>query len=74
MVILDHLYSCRFGTFLYNCENARDINVSLTHTHTHTHGLDDSLNSALLSEQVAFLNRANQCLPDNNGMGAFLPV
>ncbi|XP_012673267.2 myotubularin isoform X1 [Clupea harengus] len=26
MVILDHLYSCRFGTFLYNCENARDIN------------------------------------------------
>ncbi|XP_026173215.1 myotubularin isoform X2 [Mastacembelus armatus] len=22
--ILDHLYSCRFGTFLYNCESVRD--------------------------------------------------
>ncbi|KAJ0055770.1 hypothetical protein NL108_011384, partial [Boleophthalmus pectinirostris] len=26
LTILDHLYSCRFGTFLYNCENARDQN------------------------------------------------
>uniref|UniRef100_A0A665ULC9 Myotubularin n=1 Tax=Echeneis naucrates TaxID=173247 RepID=A0A665ULC9_ECHNA len=24
LMILDHLYSCRFGTFLYNCESARD--------------------------------------------------
>ncbi|XP_016077440.1 PREDICTED: myotubularin isoform X1 [Miniopterus natalensis] len=24
MTILDHLYSCRFGTFLYNCESARE--------------------------------------------------
>lgn len=24
LTILDHLYSCRFGTFLYNCESARD--------------------------------------------------
>lgn len=26
---MDHLYSCRFGTFLYNCESARDQHVSL---------------------------------------------
>uniref|UniRef100_A0A671NLU1 Myotubularin n=1 Tax=Sinocyclocheilus anshuiensis TaxID=1608454 RepID=A0A671NLU1_9TELE len=26
VVILDHLYSCRFGTFLYNCESARESN------------------------------------------------
>nr|XP_030702809.1 myotubularin isoform X4 [Globicephala melas] len=24
IIILDHLYSCRFGTFLYNCESARE--------------------------------------------------
>ncbi|XP_054914641.1 myotubularin isoform X1 [Poeciliopsis prolifica] len=24
LTILDHLYSCRFGTFLYNCESIRD--------------------------------------------------
>ncbi|GLD71120.1 myotubularin-like isoform X1, partial [Lates japonicus] len=24
LTVLDHLYSCRFGTFLYNCESARD--------------------------------------------------
>uniref|UniRef100_A0AAQ5WZ65 Myotubularin n=1 Tax=Amphiprion ocellaris TaxID=80972 RepID=A0AAQ5WZ65_AMPOC len=24
LTILDHLYSCRFGTFLYNCESARE--------------------------------------------------
>uniref|UniRef100_A0A8C6LZE9 Myotubularin n=1 Tax=Nothobranchius furzeri TaxID=105023 RepID=A0A8C6LZE9_NOTFU len=24
LTILDHLYSCRFGTFLFNCESARD--------------------------------------------------
>ncbi|CAL1590753.1 unnamed protein product [Knipowitschia caucasica] len=24
LTILDNLYSCRFGTFLYNCEHARD--------------------------------------------------
>ncbi|XP_025061139.1 myotubularin isoform X4 [Alligator sinensis] len=24
ITILDHLYSCRFGTFLYSCESARD--------------------------------------------------
>ncbi|XP_056156352.1 myotubularin [Lampris incognitus] len=24
VIVLDHLYSCRFGTFLYNCESARD--------------------------------------------------
>ncbi len=29
LTILDHLYSCRFGTFLYNCESARDQNVRL---------------------------------------------
>uniref|UniRef100_A0A672ZNT4 Myotubularin n=1 Tax=Sphaeramia orbicularis TaxID=375764 RepID=A0A672ZNT4_9TELE len=27
LTILDHLYSCRFGTFLYNCESARDQHV-----------------------------------------------
>uniref|UniRef100_A0AAY5KL65 Myotubularin n=1 Tax=Esox lucius TaxID=8010 RepID=A0AAY5KL65_ESOLU len=27
VTILDHLFSCRFGTFLYNCESARDTNV-----------------------------------------------
>ncbi|XP_018607730.2 myotubularin-like isoform X1 [Scleropages formosus] len=26
VAVLDHLYSCRFGTFLYNCESARDAN------------------------------------------------
>lgn len=26
---MDHLYSCRFGTFLYNCESARDQHVRL---------------------------------------------
>ncbi|XP_064205433.1 myotubularin-like [Anguilla rostrata] len=26
MTVLDHLYSCRFGTFLYNCESAREAN------------------------------------------------
>uniref|UniRef100_A0A672QXD7 Myotubularin n=1 Tax=Sinocyclocheilus grahami TaxID=75366 RepID=A0A672QXD7_SINGR len=26
VVILDHLYSCRFGSFLYNCESARESN------------------------------------------------
>ncbi|XP_044039472.1 myotubularin isoform X5 [Siniperca chuatsi] len=26
LTILDHLYSSRFGTFLYNCESARDQN------------------------------------------------
>lgn len=29
LTILDHLYSCRFGTFLYNCESARDQHVRL---------------------------------------------
>ncbi|XP_074247963.1 myotubularin isoform X1 [Saimiri boliviensis] len=24
IIILDHLYSCRFGTFLFNCESARE--------------------------------------------------
>uniref|UniRef100_A0AAX7U046 Myotubularin n=1 Tax=Astatotilapia calliptera TaxID=8154 RepID=A0AAX7U046_ASTCA len=27
LTILDHLYSCRFGTFLYNCESVRDQHV-----------------------------------------------
>uniref|UniRef100_A0AAQ5Z283 Myotubularin n=1 Tax=Amphiprion ocellaris TaxID=80972 RepID=A0AAQ5Z283_AMPOC len=27
LTILDHLYSCRFGTFLYNCESAREQHV-----------------------------------------------
>uniref|UniRef100_A0A6Q2Z3U1 Myotubularin n=1 Tax=Esox lucius TaxID=8010 RepID=A0A6Q2Z3U1_ESOLU len=27
VTILDHLFSCRFGTFLYNCESARDTNT-----------------------------------------------
>ncbi len=37
MVILDHLYSCRFGTFLYNCESARESNVrNNKQTHTYT--------------------------------------
>ncbi|CDQ86668.1 unnamed protein product [Oncorhynchus mykiss] len=26
VTILDHLFSCRFGTFLFNCERARDTN------------------------------------------------
>ncbi|KAJ8348519.1 hypothetical protein SKAU_G00271080 [Synaphobranchus kaupii] len=30
--VLDHLYSCRFGTFLYNCESARDANKVKLHT------------------------------------------
>uniref|UniRef100_A0AAR2LZQ5 Myotubularin n=1 Tax=Pygocentrus nattereri TaxID=42514 RepID=A0AAR2LZQ5_PYGNA len=30
IVVLDHLYSCRFGTFLYNCESIRDSHVSIT--------------------------------------------
>lgn len=30
LTILDHLYSCRFGTFLYNCESARDQHVRTT--------------------------------------------
>ncbi|RVE60244.1 hypothetical protein OJAV_G00179020 [Oryzias javanicus] len=32
LTILDHLYSCRFGTFLYNCESARDVNEVRTKT------------------------------------------
>uniref|UniRef100_A0A8C7ZLG9 Myotubularin 1 n=1 Tax=Oryzias sinensis TaxID=183150 RepID=A0A8C7ZLG9_9TELE len=32
LTILDHLYSCRFGTFLYNCESARDQNEVRTKT------------------------------------------
>lgn len=28
LTMLDQLYSCRFGTFLYNCESARDHHVS----------------------------------------------
>ncbi|XP_061620621.1 myotubularin isoform X7 [Phyllopteryx taeniolatus] len=27
LTILEHLYSCRFGTFLYNCESAREQNA-----------------------------------------------
>lgn len=33
LTILDHLYSCRFGTFLYNCESARDQHVGLHMMH-----------------------------------------
>ncbi|KAK7910300.1 hypothetical protein WMY93_014984 [Mugilogobius chulae] len=32
LTILDHLYSCRFGTFLYNCESARDQHEVRTKT------------------------------------------
>ncbi|XP_051564508.1 myotubularin isoform X4 [Myxocyprinus asiaticus] len=32
VVILDHLFSCRFGTFLYNCESARESNNVRTKT------------------------------------------
>ncbi|XP_036380102.1 myotubularin-like isoform X1 [Megalops cyprinoides] len=32
LTVLDHLYSCRFGTFLYNCESARDANEVKTKT------------------------------------------
>ncbi|KAI4892369.1 hypothetical protein NFI96_023305 [Prochilodus magdalenae] len=32
ITVLDHLYSCRFGTFLYNCENVRDVNNVRTKT------------------------------------------
>ena len=32
LTILDHLYSCCFGTFLYNCESARDQHVRLEHS------------------------------------------
>ncbi|KAG9338928.1 hypothetical protein JZ751_024318 [Albula glossodonta] len=35
MTVLDHLFSCRFGTFLYNCESIRDANVSLPPPHSH---------------------------------------
>uniref|UniRef100_A0A8C1G1Y7 Myotubularin n=1 Tax=Cyprinus carpio TaxID=7962 RepID=A0A8C1G1Y7_CYPCA len=44
VVILDHLYSCRFGTFLYNCESARESNVR-NNKHTHTVSLWSSVNS-----------------------------
>ncbi|XP_017565430.1 myotubularin [Pygocentrus nattereri] len=32
IVVLDHLYSCRFGTFLYNCESIRDSHNVRTKT------------------------------------------
>lgn len=32
LTILDHLYSCRFGTFLYNCESVRDQHEVRTKT------------------------------------------
>ncbi|XP_051506911.1 myotubularin-like isoform X3 [Myxocyprinus asiaticus] len=38
VVILDHLFSCRFGTFLYNCESARESNQKKeSHTHLFWH-------------------------------------
>ncbi|XP_041926782.1 myotubularin isoform X1 [Alosa sapidissima] len=48
MVILDHLYSCRFGTFLYNCENVRDNNLLRTKT--------VSLWSLVNSDTSSFIN------------------
>ncbi|XP_018588947.1 myotubularin-like isoform X1 [Scleropages formosus] len=32
VAVLDHLYSCRFGTFLYNCDSARNTNDVRTKT------------------------------------------
>lgn len=40
LTILDHLYSCRFGTFLYNCESARDQHVRPKLQHIHKHLTD----------------------------------
>ncbi|XP_006632800.1 myotubularin isoform X1 [Lepisosteus oculatus] len=48
ITILDHLYSCRFGTFLYNCESARDANEVKTKT--------VSLWSMINSDKSKYLN------------------
>jgi len=32
IAILDHMYSCRFGTFLFNCEKERKFNLKEAHT------------------------------------------
>ncbi|MGH0136053.1 UNVERIFIED_CONTAM: hypothetical protein FKN15_030993 [Acipenser sinensis] len=43
MTILDNLYSCRFGTFLYNCESVR---VNMTTSHPVTRGVQRGITSA----------------------------
>uniref|UniRef100_A0A8C7U2Y5 Myotubularin n=1 Tax=Oncorhynchus mykiss TaxID=8022 RepID=A0A8C7U2Y5_ONCMY len=48
MTILDHLFSCRFGTFLYNCESARDTNEVRSKT--------VSLWSLVNSDSTSYLN------------------
>ncbi|KAJ8282025.1 hypothetical protein COCON_G00045440 [Conger conger] len=48
VTVLDHLYSCRFGTFLYNCESVRDANEVRTKT--------ISLWSLINSGQVSYIN------------------
>ncbi|KAG9341637.1 hypothetical protein JZ751_018700, partial [Albula glossodonta] len=48
VTVLDHLYSCRFGNFLYNCESVRDINEVRTKT--------VSLWSLINSDQKTYIN------------------
>lgn len=48
ITILDHLYSCRFGTFLFNCERERKENERETKT--------PSLWSYINSNLMQFLN------------------
>ncbi|XP_048884933.1 myotubularin-like isoform X2 [Brienomyrus brachyistius] len=48
VVILDHLYSCRFGTFLFNCDSARNAHEVKTKT--------VSLWSLINSEQASYIN------------------
>ncbi|XP_066570987.1 myotubularin isoform X2 [Amia ocellicauda] len=48
ITILDHLYSCRFGTFLYSCDCARDDNEVKTKT--------ISLWSLINSDKMKYVN------------------
>ncbi|KAL4631405.1 myotubularin-like isoform X1 [Arapaima gigas] len=48
VAVLDHLYSCRFGTFLYNCDSARNSNAVRTKT--------VSLWSKINSDQASYTN------------------
>ncbi|KAI1898881.1 hypothetical protein AGOR_G00076970 [Albula goreensis] len=48
VTVLDHLYSCRSGNFLYNCESVREINEVRTKT--------VSLWSLINSDQKTYIN------------------
>lgn len=56
ITILDHLYSCRFGTFLYNCESVRENLVRNTNSNV---GLINPLSLVLVVVFVCLF----QCLP-----------